>query len=81
MYVHYIFVSNCIISGNSANLQKNKIKIIKTNEKIHQNEVFTAFTNVLFLFYFWSHMYTWVVLQGTHSYISQYGLFAFAMII
>ena len=30
--------------------KKNKIKIKKTNKKIDQNEVFTAFTNVYFYF-------------------------------
>ena len=40
--------------------KKIKLKFKKNNKKIDQNEVFTAFTNVLFLFYLWLRMYTFV---------------------
>ena len=40
--------------------KKKKIKIKKTNKKIDQNEVSTAFTNVLFLFSSRLRMYTFV---------------------
>ena len=36
-----------------------EIKLTK-KKKIDQNEVFTAFTNVLFLFSLWLRMYTFV---------------------
>ena len=47
------------ISGNSAksNLQKN---LKKKKKKIDQNNFFTAFTNVLFIFVLWLRMYTFV---------------------
>ena len=37
--------------------KKIKLKLKKTNKNIDQHEVFTAFTNVLFLFYLWLRMY------------------------
>ena len=40
--------------------KKNYIKNKKTNQKIDKDEVFTAFTNVVFSFYLWLRMYTFV---------------------
>ena len=48
------------IQRNQTYKKLKKIKIKKTNKKIDQNEVFTAFTNVLFLFYLLLRMFTFV---------------------
>ena len=49
------------LAGIQRNQTHKKIKLkLKKKKKIDQNEVFTAFTNVLFLFYLWLRMYTFV---------------------
>ena len=48
------------LAGIQQNETYKKKKLKKKKKKIDQDEVFTAFTNVLFLFSLWFHMYTFV---------------------
>ena len=48
------------LAGIQRNKTYKKIKFELSKKKIDQDEVFTAFTNVLFLFYLWLRMYTFV---------------------